>query len=102
LLKIQYTINLYNPQDYVAIIDATVKVQEAMEKDTKIGSFTNFNAQFVAVGLLYAGTSSERLDAFQPFWDLKSLITTACPTTEGTLLSLAQTVSTRHQQNDGK
>ncbi|SPQ24831.1 da282525-0d69-4986-86b6-6158ee645cdf [Thermothielavioides terrestris] len=100
LIKTQYTINLYNPQDYVGIIDATVKVQEAMEKDPKIGSFTNFNAQFVAVGLLYADTPSERPSAFEPFWDLKSLIATACPTTEGTLLSLAQTM--RHQETDGK
>lgn len=100
LIKTQYTINLYNPQDYAGVIDATIKVQEAMEKDSKIGSFTNFNAGFIAVGLLYADTASERPAAFEPFWNLKSLMMTACPTTEGTLLSLAQVM--RHEVTDGK
>ncbi|GAB1318345.1 hypothetical protein MFIFM68171_08555 [Madurella fahalii] len=36
LIRAQYTINLYNPKDYVGIIDATIKVQEAMEEDSKI------------------------------------------------------------------
>ncbi|KXX73112.1 Bifunctional solanapyrone synthase [Madurella mycetomatis] len=100
LIRTQYTINLYNPQDYVGIIDATIKLQEAMEKDPKIGSFTNFNAGFVAVGLLYADTPFERPVAFEPFWNLKSLITTACPTSDGTLLSLARIM--RHDETDGK
>ncbi|KXX79885.1 Bifunctional solanapyrone synthase [Madurella mycetomatis] len=100
LIKIQYTINIYNPQDYVGIIDATIKVQEAMEKDPKICSFTNFNMGFVVVGLLYADTPSERPGAFELFWNLKSLITTACPTTDGTLLSLARAM--RHEETEGK
>jgi hypothetical protein len=102
LIKTQYTINQYNPQDDVNLIDSTIKVQEAMEKDSKMGSFISFIAQFVAVGLLHADTlpASERPDAFAPFWDLKSLITTACPTMEGTLLSLAQAML--YEQSAGK
>ncbi|KAJ3534208.1 hypothetical protein NM208_g7635 [Fusarium decemcellulare] len=87
LLKVQYTISLYNPEDYIGIIDATVQVQKSMETDPKIGLFTNFNAGFVAVILLYADQPTEPIEAFRPFYDLKSILTVALPTTNGTLLS---------------
>lgn len=92
LIEVQYTINLYNPEDYVEIIKATIAVQEAMEKDSKIGLFTNFNNGFVAVGLLYGDTPAERPPAFEPFHNLKSLINTVVPSTNGTLLSLNQVI----------
>nr|XP_001398768.2 hypothetical protein ANI_1_1246164 [Aspergillus niger CBS 513.88] len=37
LIKVQYTINLYNPEDYVAINQATFEVQQTMEEDPRIG-----------------------------------------------------------------
>lgn len=100
LINVQYTISLYNPEDYVEIIKATVSVQEAMEDDSKIGLFTNFNNGFVAVGLFYADKPTERPPAFEPFDNLTSLITTALPTTSGTLLSLAQAMG--HAQEPKK
>jgi FAD/FMN-containing dehydrogenase len=74
LINIQYTINIYNPSDYANIIDATAYVQKAMEMDPKIGLFTNFNNEFVAVGLLYADTPAERPKAFETFFKLESLM----------------------------
>lgn len=92
LIKVQYTINLYNPEDYVAINQATFEVQQTMEEDPRIGLFTNFNNGFVAVGLLYGDhpAESEARETFKPFHNLKSLMTTVLPSTNGTLLSLAQ------------
>ncbi|KAJ5921477.1 hypothetical protein N7466_009803 [Penicillium verhagenii] len=100
LINVQYTINLYNPEDYVEIINATIAVQESMERDSKIGLFTNFNDGFVAVGLIYGDTSTERPAVFEPFYNLKSLINTALPSTNGTLLSLAQAMG--HAQESKK
>ncbi|RMJ19360.1 hypothetical protein CDV36_000989 [Fusarium kuroshium] len=96
LLKVQYTINVYNPEDYTGIINATVKVQNSMESDPKIGLFTNFNPGFVAVGLLYADQPTEQVKAFEPFYKLGSLLSNAIPQTNGTLLSLAQAMG--HKQ----
>ncbi|KAI1245349.1 hypothetical protein MGN70_012239 [Eutypa lata] len=89
LVKIQYTINLYDRSDYLNIINATVKVQQAMEMDPKIGLFTNFHSAFVAVGLLYGDWSEEKPKAFDPFTNLTSLMTAVAPTTNGTLSSLS-------------
>lgn len=71
-----------------------------MENDPKIGLFTNFNQGFVAVGLLYGDDSNERPPAFEPFDNLTSLMTTVLPTTNGTLLSLAQAMG--HAQEPKK
>lgn len=99
LINVQYTISLYNPDDYIEINKATVAVQEAMETDPKLGLFTNFNQGFVAVGLLYGDTPTERPAAFKPFDDL-GVISTVLPTTNGTLLSLAQAMG--HAQEPKK
>ncbi|RAQ72686.1 hypothetical protein COH20_008783 [Aspergillus flavus] len=40
LINVQYTINLYSPDDHVEINKATVAVQKAMEDDPKTGLFT--------------------------------------------------------------
>ncbi|ODA81015.1 hypothetical protein RJ55_03976 [Drechmeria coniospora] len=100
LIKVQYTINLYNPDDYVEIIKATIKVQDEMEKDPKIGLFTNFNQGYVAVGMLYGDTPAEGPQAFEPFHNLTSLLNIACPSKNGTLLSLAKTMG--HAQEPKK
>jgi len=94
---VQFTINVYNPDDYENIIKATVQVQEAMEKDSKLGLFVNFNMGFVAVGLMYADCPPEPPAAFEPFHKLSSLMQNMCPTTNGTLLTLAQVLSGAHQ-----
>ncbi|PYI28057.1 hypothetical protein BP00DRAFT_403651 [Aspergillus indologenus CBS 114.80] len=94
LTSVQYTIDLYSPDDFTAINGATAAVQMAMEDDPKIGLFTNFNDGVVAVGMFYAGhagASSPSASAFAPFHGLHPRKTgTALPTTTGTLLSLAE------------
>ncbi|CAH0050919.1 unnamed protein product [Clonostachys solani] len=96
LIKLQYNITLYNPDNYVEINKATVKIQQEMEKDPKIGMFTNYNSAFVAVGLIYADTSEKKSEAFKAF-DLISTsaakIGMACDTPNGTLFSLAKVMS---------
>lgn len=96
MIKLQYNITLYNPDNYVEINKATVQVQQEMEKDPKIGMFTNFNSAFVAVGLIYADTPEKKPEAFKAF-DLLSVsaakIGMACDTTDGTLFSLAKVMS---------
>jgi hypothetical protein len=64
-----------------------------MEEDRKIGMFTNFNNGFVAVGSLYADHPDKPPRGLEPFRNLKSLITTAVPSTNGTILSLAEVLS---------
>ncbi len=93
MIATQYTVNLYDPSDYVNILLATVKVQEAMETDPKIGLFVNFQPGFVAVGLLYADAPAERPKAFDPFFNLKSLINGGVPTTNGTIKSLVASIA---------
>ncbi|KAH9993467.1 6-hydroxy-D-nicotine oxidase [Xylariaceae sp. FL0662B] len=90
LIKTQYTVNIYDPSDYKNILQATVGVQEAMETDPDIGFFVNFNPGFVAVGLLYAAT--EKPKAFDVFFNLKSLVSSAIPTTNGTLKTLVSAI----------
>ena len=100
LINVQYTINAYNLDDYVAINKATVTVQKAMEEDSKIGLFTNYNNGFVAVGMLYGDTPNEPPAAFQQFHELNSLLMTVLPVTNGTLLSLAEAMG--HVQDSKK
>lgn len=88
LIKAQYAINVYKVDDFRAINQATVEVQNAMEHDPKIGFFTNFNPGAVAVGFLYADQPDEQPKAFHAFDKLEKL-TTVVPKTNGTLLSLA-------------
>jgi hypothetical protein len=102
LIKAQYTINLYRPDDYVTINKATIQTQELMESDSKIGLFTNFNQHFVAVGLLYAGEHEAGADVFASFHSLDSLMSTVNSTTNGTLLSLAETLGQAHKQHSMK
>lgn len=71
-----------------------------METDPKLGLFTNFNQGFVAVGLIYGDTPTERPQAFKPFDELTSLISTVLPATNGTLMSLAQAMG--HAQEPKK
>ncbi|KAL4917320.1 6-hydroxy-D-nicotine oxidase [Aspergillus aurantiobrunneus] len=102
LIKLQYNVKLYNRDDYININQATLDLQEAMEADPRIGMFTNYNAAFAAVGLMYAGDDTdididtekalEALDA-EYFAPLTSLINVACPSTRGTLLSLANVMA---------
>ncbi|KAI1413659.1 6-hydroxy-D-nicotine oxidase [Hypoxylon sp. FL1857] len=95
--KAQFTLNIYDPVDYANILRATVDVQEAMEKDPKLDMFVNFNRTMVVVGLFYAGWASEPPKAFQPFYDLKSLVSSAVTTTNGTMKALVDSLGPTNQ-----
>lgn len=92
LIKTKYTVNLYDPANYVNILRATVEVQESMESDPKIGLFVSFNPTFIVVGLLYADAPVEVPSAFDPFLNLKSLTATAVPWADGTIVSLVASI----------
>lgn len=88
LIQVWYTVNVYNPSEYLGINAAALEVQEAMEHDPKIGLFVNFNRGFVAVGLLYADSPAERPKVFDQFSNLPGLLQTVISETRGTLGSL--------------
>lgn len=92
LIRTNYAVNLYSPDDYVNILQATVKVQKTMEIDPKIGLFVSFNPAYVAVGLLYADISANMPNVFEPFLNLRSLISNAVPWTDGTIKSLVESI----------
>ena len=91
-IRTKYAVNVYDPTDYVNILQATVAVQESMESDPKIGLFVSFNPTYVSVGLLYADAPAEIPQAFEPFLKLKSLISEAVPWTSGTLKSFVESI----------
>ncbi|KAI1073527.1 6-hydroxy-D-nicotine oxidase [Whalleya microplaca] len=90
LIETQYTVNIYDPSDYMNILRATVEVQDAMNEDPKIGMFVVFNTDSVVVGLFYA--APEKPKAFDAFFNLTSLVHSAVPTTNGTLKSLVGSI----------
>ncbi|KAI5926035.1 hypothetical protein F4810DRAFT_708117 [Camillea tinctor] len=90
LIQTQYTINLYNPSDYVNILKATVEAQEALDGDPKANLVAHFTTDHAAVGLSYADVPTEKPRAFSPFSSLTSLTKAAVPTTNGTILSLVK------------
>lgn len=93
LIKAKFTIKLYDPSDYVNINAATIKIQEAMENDPKLNVFTNYNKQFVAVIMIYADSPPKMPPVFEAFEKLSSHLNTAVPPTDGTVLTLVQTLS---------
>ncbi|KAI0196912.1 6-hydroxy-D-nicotine oxidase [Astrocystis sublimbata] len=94
LIKTKYAVNVYDPADYVNILQATIRVQESMEDDPKIGLFVSFSAQSVTVGLLYADELPEEITpkAFDPFLQLDSLLAQPVPWTSGTIKSLVNSI----------
>ncbi|KAK7751160.1 hypothetical protein SLS62_006843 [Diatrype stigma] len=92
LTKTRCAVYLYDPADYVNILQDTIEVQKSMESDPNIGLFVSFNLTFVAVGSMNADTLTDILGAFDPFLNLKSLMTVAVPWTDGTIGSLIASI----------
>ncbi|KAI1287910.1 6-hydroxy-D-nicotine oxidase [Xylaria venustula] len=69
LIKTKYAVNVYDPADYVNILKATIQLQESMEKDLRLIP-----------------------RAFDPFLKLNSLIMEAVPWTDGTIMSLVNSI----------
>ncbi|KAF2734805.1 FAD-binding domain-containing protein [Polyplosphaeria fusca] len=93
LHNVQYSLNLYDPSDYVNILNATVAVQAAMESDPKIGFFLNVNPTVIIAGLLYADWPASPPAAFDAFASLKSFWGPFIPTTNGSIASLTSAIN---------
>ncbi|KAF2198782.1 FAD-binding domain-containing protein [Delitschia confertaspora ATCC 74209] len=93
LHNVQYSLNLYDPSDYKAILEATTQVQHAMESDSKIGLFLNVNPTVIIAGLLYADWPAEPPKAFTPFANLKSFWGHFIPPMNGTIASLTSSIN---------
>lgn len=93
LHKVQYAVALYDPSDYVNILNATIQVQEAMEEDPKIGFFLNVNPTVIITGLLYAEWSAAPPKVFDAFTGLKSYWGPYIPLTNGTIASLTSAIN---------
>ncbi|KAI0171064.1 hypothetical protein BJ166DRAFT_211070 [Pestalotiopsis sp. NC0098] len=88
LIKLQHTINMYNPSDCENVIKAFVEVQKSMETDEKIGMFINSRKDYIAIGLFYADWLDNLPAVFEPYNRLTSLIAPIVPTSNGTFSSL--------------
>ncbi|KAL4961862.1 FAD-binding oxidoreductase [Aspergillus stella-maris] len=95
ILDLQYSIKLYRPDDYVAINKATIKMQEEMEAEPRIGVFTNFNPQFGAVGLVCANATGIEYDELESKLSaaLPDPIMIPVPKTEGSQSSLTKVMA---------
>lgn len=89
LIKAQYTINAYDPSDYVNILHAAARLQQAMESDSNIGFFLNVSRKAMVAGLLYAEHTAARPAVFDEFFALSSFLFPVVPTTNGTCALLA-------------
>ncbi|RYP17318.1 hypothetical protein DL765_004609 [Monosporascus sp. GIB2] len=88
LIHAQYTINAYAASDYANILNATIRVQQAMESDDKIGFFLNVYPDVMVAGLLYAEHTPARPSVFNRFFELHSLIGPIVANTNGTVATL--------------
>ncbi|KAL3461810.1 6-hydroxy-D-nicotine oxidase [Aspergillus heterothallicus] len=107
LIPLTYSITLYNPSDYANINRATLQMQQTIESDPSISSFTNYQPTFVAVGIIKAaisenGADDRAQDALKPFDAIESKMMEACPSTKGTLATLAKIMAGAHAGGDEK
>jgi hypothetical protein len=65
-----------------------------MESDPKLNVFTNYNKDFTAVIMIYADCPAEMPKAFEHFEKLASHLNTPVPPTDGTVLTVVETLST--------
>ncbi|KAF2803576.1 FAD-binding domain-containing protein [Mytilinidion resinicola] len=86
--RVWYTFRVYSAEHTDRVMEAYVKVQEAMEIDDRIGFFLSINAGFLVAGMLYRG-STRPGSAFRAF-DGISIMSTPVPERYGTQLSVAR------------
>jgi hypothetical protein len=85
-------LDIYNPADWRAVLNATVQAQRSMELDPNLGMFVNVGPEALFVGKLYA-----RWAAFPSAFDGFSLLTplqTFITPTNGTLKDLVNGINT--------
>ncbi|KAI1757665.1 FAD-binding domain-containing protein [Xylaria castorea] len=102
LIRTQFVVNLYNSSDYLNIFQATMKVQKSMELDPKIDFYVTVTPTVVVVGMFYANWVSQPPTAFDPFYQLESLVGTMLPLTNGTVTSLAVDLGANTPQYDAR
>ncbi|OTB01055.1 hypothetical protein M426DRAFT_14909 [Hypoxylon sp. CI-4A] len=91
-ISTQSTLLVYNPAGFEEVLDATLQAQEAMKTDTKIGMFTNVDPTFIAVSLFYADSEVARPRVLETFFNLKSPVQVAAPTTKGRVKTLVDII----------
>lgn len=90
--RVWYTVQVYNASDSEGVMKASMKVQEAMEEDDRIGFFLSINTSFFVAGLLYMGGCTTSPSVFSIFNDIVPMAT-AVPETNGTQLSAAKALN---------
>ncbi|KAI1742422.1 FAD-binding domain-containing protein [Xylaria scruposa] len=101
-IRSQYVVNLYNSSDYLNIFQATMRVQKSMELDPKIDMYVTVTPTVVVVGMFYADWVSQPPPAFDPFYQLESLVGKMVPLTNGTVTSLAVDLGANTPQYDAR
>ncbi|KAI0454660.1 FAD-binding domain-containing protein [Xylaria acuta] len=102
LIRAQYVVNLYNSSDYINIFQATMKVQKSMELDPRIDLYVTVTPTVVVVGMFYANWVAQPPTAFDPFYQLESLVGAMVPLTNGTVTSLAVDLGANTPQYDAR
>jgi hypothetical protein len=87
-----YSLDIYDPADYKAVLNATVQAQNAMETNPNLGLSVNVGPQSMFVGKFYSQWSSFPSD-FKAF-NFLTPIEVYVPPTNGTLKSLVTTINT--------
>ncbi|KAF8861918.1 FAD-binding domain-containing protein [Acephala macrosclerotiorum] len=97
-----YTFKVYSVADIKHVMDATVKVQQAMEKNNRIGLFLSINPGFLVAGMLYKGQVSGTPSAFNVFDEITPM-TVPLPETQGTQFSvvMASTMAEKKKRETG-
>ncbi|KAF1959970.1 FAD-binding domain-containing protein [Byssothecium circinans] len=86
--RLWYTMRVYNASEKDRVMKAAVEVENAMEKDDKIGFFLSVAPGTLTAGMLYRG-QADFPDAFRAF-DGIPVMMEAIPPTNGTQLDMAK------------
>lgn len=73
--QVWYTFKVYNGSDSERIIKASLKVQQAMEDDDRIGFFLSINPGFFVAGMLYRGECTSAPAVFNVFDNITPIAT---------------------------
>lgn len=90
--RLWYAMKVYKSNDVDRVMQASIKVQEAMDEDDRIGFFLLVQATHLVAGMLYRGYSDTTPSAFRVFDGIEPM-TTALPETNGTQLSAARALA---------
>lgn len=91
--QVWYTFVIYSASESAAVLAATVQVQQAMAKDSRVGFFLSVNGGVFVAGMIYLGWVNSTPAAFSAFNAITPLAV-AVPPTNGTAYSVSVAAST--------